>query len=74
LPTILFISLQSIGGYSKFDSIWCSSFLEELDGADRVRPKVGYFCEDENIKTQKEDHFDRRMREKFNKVNGKMRT
>jgi hypothetical protein len=43
-------------------------------GADRVRPKVGYFCEDENIKTQKEDHFDRRVREKFNKVNGKMRT
>ena len=57
--------------------------IEVLDRRSTARPGLGLdiihfnledFLVDANIITQKEDHFDRRVRENFHKVNEKMET
>jgi hypothetical protein len=43
-------------------------------GLDIIHFNLEDFFVDANIITQKEDHFDRRVRENFHKVNEKMET
>jgi hypothetical protein len=53
--------------------LWDGKNFGVLDRQSTARPGLDFFV-DANIITQKEDHFDRRVRENFHKVNEKMGT